>query len=53
MLKSEGKKMAEKDDANFDKETIKNDPAQTIAPPQLTLQEEPIPDPDIKDENKN
>lgn len=45
--------MAEKENTNFDEETIKKDPAQTIAPPQLTLQEEPIPNPDIRDEDKD
>lgn len=37
-------------DDDFEKEAVKEDPAQTIAPPQIKLQQEPIPNPDIKQE---
>ncbi len=40
------------EEEKFEKEIIKKEPAQTIAPPQLKLQEEPIPNPDIKNENE-
>lgn len=36
----------------FEKEAVQDNPAQTMAPPQLTLQEEPIPNPDIKDKKE-
>lgn len=44
--------MEDKTYDDFEKEAVKNNPAQTIAPPQLNLQEEPIPNPDIKNDNK-
>ena len=34
------------------KKALKEDPAQTVAPPQLTLQETPIPDPNLPKDNK-
>ncbi|MBD5552927.1 MAG: hypothetical protein HDQ44_01175 [Desulfovibrio sp.] len=40
------------DEEKVDQEIVKEDPAQTIAPPYLKLQQEPIPNPDIKNENK-
>lgn len=35
---------------NVEKELVKEDPAQTIVPPQIKLQQEPIPNPDVKQE---
>lgn len=34
------------------REALKNNPAQTTPPPQLTLQETPIPDPNLPKDNK-
>lgn len=44
--------MEDKTYDDFEKEAVQDNPAQTIAPPQLTLEEEPIPDPNIKEEKK-
>lgn len=43
--------MADDENRDFEKEAVEENPAQTVAPPQLTLQEEPIPNPDIKNKN--
>ncbi len=45
--------MEDKTYDDFEKKAVKDNPAQTMAPPQLTLQEEPIPDPNIKNEKKD
>ncbi len=45
--------MEDKEESSFEQEAIKDNPAQTIAPPQITLQQEPIPNPNIENENKN
>ena len=41
--------MEDKTYDDFEKDAVKDNPSQTMAPPQLTLQQEPIPNPEIKD----
>lgn len=43
--------MAEQNPEAVEKELVKEDPAQTVAPPQVKLQQEPIPNPNIPNEN--
>lgn len=44
--------MEDKTYDEFEKEAVQDNPAQTKAPAQLNLQQEPIPNPDIKDQQK-